>query len=99
METSFAASYTALVKSGLLTLPKLLRLMSYQPAALLGIPGGVLQVGEIGDLILIDPNEQWTVDAEKLHGKSKNAVFQGKTLQGKVKATICKGRIVYQDNA
>lgn len=99
METSFAASYTALVKSGVLTLPQLLRLMSYQPAKLLGIPGGVLQQGEVADVVLIDENAQWTVDEKKLHGKSKNAVFKGMTLQGKVKMTICKGRIVYQKEA
>lgn len=98
METSFSASYTALVKSGLCTLPHLLRLMSYQPAQILGISGGVLQVGEIGDLILIDEKETWTVDENHLHGKSKNAVFKGQTLQSKVKLTICKGRVVYQDN-
>ncbi|MDD5952344.1 MAG: dihydroorotase [Oscillospiraceae bacterium] len=97
METSFAASYTALVHSGILTLPRLLRVMSYNPAKILGIPGGVLQVGEIGDLILIDENQQWIVDENKLHGKSKNAVFKGAALQGKVKLTICKGRVVYQD--
>ena len=97
METSFSASYTALVKTGLLSLPKLLRLMSYQPAKLLDIPGGVLQEGELGDLVLIDKNAQWVVDENKLHGKSKNAVFKGAILQGKVKMTICKGRIVYQD--
>lgn len=99
METSFSASYTALVKGGVLTLPQLFRLMSYQPAQLLGIPGGVLQQGEIADLVLIDENTQWTVDENKLHGKSKNAVFKGRTLQSKVKMTICKGRIVYQEEA
>ena len=97
METSFSASYTALVKSGDLTLPQLLKVMSYNPAQILNIPGGVLQVGEIADLILIDENEQWTVDENKLHGKSKNAVFKGGTLQSKVKMTICKGRVVYKD--
>ena len=97
METSFAASYTTLVKGGVLSLPKLLRLMSYQPAQLLHIPGGSLQQGEIADIILIDENAQWMVEPEKLHGKSKNAVFKGRTLQSKIKMTICKGRIVYQD--
>ena len=48
-------------------------------------------------LVLFDPEEQWTVDPEKLHGKSRNAVFKGRLLTGRVKLTICGGKIVYRD--
>jgi dihydroorotase len=97
VETSLAAGITYLVKPGYLTLSELIRLMSTAPARLLGIPAGTLAPGAPADLVLFAPEERWTVDPAKLHGKSRNAVFKGKTLTGKVKMTICRGKIVYND--
>lgn len=97
METSFAASYTALVKTGAMTVSELLRRMSYLPAQILGIDAGTLRVGARADLILIDENELWTVDVNTLHGKSKNCVFKNCTLQSKVKMTVLNGNIVYDE--
>ncbi len=97
METSFAASYTALVQSGLLSVSELICKMSSRPAQILGIDGGTLRVGARADLILIDENEVWTVDTEKLHGKSKNCVFKKCKLQSKVKLTVSAGEIVFDD--
>lgn len=97
METSFAASYTALVKNGVMTIAELLRRMSYVPAQILGLDAGTLRVGACADLILIDENEIWTVNAEALHGKSKNCVFKNCTLQSKVKMTVLNGEIVYDE--
>jgi len=95
METSFAASYTYLVKTGLMTLSQLVEKMSLNPAKILGIPAGTLAVGANADIALIDTNEEWTVDAEKLHGKSKNTPFKGMSLTGKVKMTILGGEVVF----
>ncbi|TQI67132.1 dihydroorotase [Clostridium sp. KNHs216] len=97
METSLAAGITYLVNGGLLTLTELLHLMSAAPAALLGIPAGSLAAGAPADLVLFDPGERWTVDPDRLHGKSRNAVFKGRELTGKVKKTICRGKIVFED--
>ncbi len=96
METSLAAGITYLVKPGLLSLRDLLRLMSTAPAVLLGIPAGKLAVGMPADVVLFDPDEQWTVDPDRLHGKSRNAVFKGRALTGRVKMTICGGTVVYR---
>lgn len=99
METSLAASITYLVKPGYLSLLEVLRLMSSSPAKLLHLPEGTgsLVAGALGDVILFDPNETWQVDPEKLHGKSRNAVFKGRMLTGRVKMTFCRGKLVYQD--
>ena len=97
METSFAASYTALVKSGVMTVSDLIRKMSVLPAKILGIDGGTLKVGARADLILIDENEVWTVNPEKLHGKSQNCVFKNCKLQSKIKMTVLGGEIVFDD--
>lgn len=98
METSFSASYTALVKTGLISLKKLLELMSLNPSQILNIPAGVLAEGENADLFLFDADEEWTVDVNKLHGKSVNCVFKDVKLLSKVKYTVCRGKIVYKDN-
>ena len=97
METSLAAGITMLVRTGCLSLMDLLRLMSTAPAKILGIPAGTLAVGAPADVILFNQAERWTVDPLKLHGKSCNTPFKGMTLHGRVKTTICGGRIVYQE--
>lgn len=97
METSLAAGITYLVNEHFIAMNDLLRLMSSAPAALLGIQAGSLRVGGPADLVLFDPAERWTVDAARLHGKSRNAVFKGKELTGKVKKTICRGKFVFED--
>jgi dihydroorotase, multifunctional complex type len=93
METSLAATLTYLGE--VLSLPDIVKLMSRNPAKIMRIPGGGITVGEPADLILVDIGEKWTVEPEKLHGKSRNAVFKGETLSGKVKATFCGGRRIF----
>lgn len=97
METSFAVGCTYLVKSGLLSLDELVRKMSTNPAEILEINAGRICKGAPADIALIDIDEQWTVDENKLHGKSKNTPFKGKTLCGKVKKTIMDGKVVFED--
>ena len=98
METSLAVGITCLVNSGLMTFDKLVEKMSVNPAKILGINAGTLSVDAPADIALVDLNEQWTVDVEKLHGKSKNTPFKGRRLCGKVKKTILGGKVVFEDN-
>ena len=70
--------------------------MSVNPARILGIDAGTLRVGANADIALVDLNEEWTVDPDKLHGKSKNTPFKGMTLTGKVKMTILGGKVVFE---
>ncbi|MBQ9461672.1 MAG: dihydroorotase [Clostridia bacterium] len=96
METSFAASYTVLVDGGHLSEAELIMKMSVQPARILRVSGGTLSEGETADLMLYK-KESWTVDPERLHGRSKNTPFKGLTLNAKVKLTVSRGRIVYSE--
>ena len=99
METSFAVCNSYLVKTGRMTLSQLVEKMSVNPARILKINAGTLSVGANADVVLINPDEEWTVDAGKLHGKSKNTPFKGRTLTGKVKKTILGGKVVFEDTA
>ena len=82
----------------MLTLEQLIEKMSLNPAKILGINAGTLSVGAPADIALIDLNEQWTVDVDKLHGKSKNTPFKNLTMTGKVKRTVLGGKTVFLDN-
>ena len=95
METSLAAGITYLVNENYSTLNRLIELMSCTPARLLNINAGTISEGAPADLVLFSTDEKWIVDINKLHGKSKNALFKGKELSGKVKLTICGGKIVF----
>lgn len=97
LETSLAAGITYLVNAGVITLDKLISMMSTVPADILGVEGGRLAEGRAADIVLFSPSERWTVCPEKLHGKSKNTPFKGTELCGRVKYTILNGRIVYRD--
>ncbi len=96
METSFAAAYTVLVKGGVMSESELIQKMSCNPAGILGIEAGTMYIGAPADLFLYK-EEEWIVDPEKLHGKSKNTPFKGRTLAAKVKLTICGGKVVFKD--
>lgn len=96
LETSFAAACTVLVHQCGMSLLDLVKLMSTNPANLLRLPGGTLREGSLADIVLFDPDRSWTVDAEKLHSKSKNTPFDGLELTGRVVQTILGGKTVFE---
>ena len=98
LETAFALCYTVLVKSGRMTLLELCEKMSYNPARLYGLDAGELREGGPADLVLLDPKEEWTITEDCFRSKSKNSPFVGEHVTGRVKCTICDGRIVGLDN-
>lgn len=97
METSLSAGITNLVATNKLSINQLIEKMSTNPARILKICGGTLKTGAPADIVIFDINEKWTVDVNKLHGKSKNTPFKNMTLQGKVKYTIKDGETVFKD--
>ncbi|MBD5081646.1 MAG: amidohydrolase family protein, partial [Ruminococcaceae bacterium] len=97
METSLAATVTMLLNTGKITRVQLVELMCVNPRKILGIEGGSLSVGSAADVTVFSETEQWIVEPEKLHSKSKNTCFKGMTLTGKVKYTLLDGNIVYED--
>lgn len=94
LETALALGITELVAKGYLTMPELMEKMSLNPAKLYRLPCGRLQEGAAADLVIFDEKELWTV--ENGYSKSTNSPFTGRQLQGKVKYTICGGKIVYE---
>ncbi len=99
LETSLALTLDQLVHPGHITPARAVELLSAKPAELLGLQGrkGTLRAGADADLVLLAPDEAWTVDADKFQSKSRNTPFNGRTLKGKVKKTMVAGAWVYDD--
>ena len=95
LETALALGITNLVRKGHLTLSQLLEKMTVMPAGLYGMECGNIKKGANADLVIFDEREKWRV--EHFWSKSENSPFIGEELYGKVKYTICRGKIVYTD--
>lgn len=98
LETSLALTLTALYHTGKMEIPAIIRRMTTNPADILHLPKGRMSLGVDADLVIFDPDEEWTIDPEQFASKGRNTPFAGKNVKGKVKYTIVKGKVVYQDN-
>ncbi|MDE2719096.1 dihydroorotase [Candidatus Palauibacter polyketidifaciens] len=97
LETALAVCIGELVKPGDLPLFDLVERMSTAPARLMGIEGGTLRPGSRADIVLFDPEEEWTVDPASFRSKSRNTPFIGWEVTGRVKRTIVGGETRYHD--
>lgn len=95
LETSLSLGIMNLVHTRALSMQRLLACMTVNPASLYGLDAGRIYEGGPADLILFDEKEEWIPG--KFHSKSQNSPFLGKKMTGKVKYTVCRGRIVYED--
>ncbi len=85
-----------LVHNGSLSLIDALAKLTHQPAKLLRLPLGQLQIGASADLVLFDPDLPGKVDTEKFQSKSKNTPFEDRLVQGRILRTIVDGRPVFE---
>ncbi len=85
----------ALVRDGLISRKRLVELMSVNPVKILGVPGGSLGVGDVADIVVIDPETEFEFNKEIIQSMSKNSPFLGMTLQGRAVLTILAGRITH----
>lgn len=96
-ETALAATITNLVSKGHITYLDMVKLMSYNPAKILGIEKGEIKEGATADLTIFDGEKKYIYEEESIVSKSHNTPWIGKELQGKVVYTIVGGRIVYEE--
>lgn len=88
LETAFPVLYTELVKKNIITLEKLIELMSINPRRRFGLP-------ETEDICVFDVNKEYTVDPEKFATMGRSTPFSGKGVFGKCVLTVCDGKAVY----
>ncbi len=97
LETALALGNEVLVQGGYLTQEQLIERMSTGPARIYHLTdAGILKEGGAADLVIYDPKENWI--AGDYASKSSNTPFTGRKMTGKVKYTICNGRIAYKDD-
>ncbi len=94
LETSLPLAITNLIRENILTPLQLVEKMSLNPAKILNLDGGTLQVGKWADITIIDPHTQETVDKDQFYSKGKNTPFHGMNLYGKVLYTIVDGKVI-----
>lgn len=77
-------------------LPRLIALLTLNPARLLKLDRGTLAVGAVADVTLIDPNLEWTVDRDATASRSRNTPFHGRQIKGRAVRTIVGGKTVWE---
>lgn len=97
LETSAALTYTELVETGIITPMQMAEKMSWNPAKILGLHDrGSVSEGKIADVVIFDPEKEYTIDKNTFLSKGKNTPFHGRKVKGEVVCTIAGGRIVYE---
>jgi dihydroorotase len=97
LETAVSLCFDRLVHAGVIGLPRLIELLSINPARVLRVPGGSLSDGAPADISILAPDMAVTVSAAAMRSKSKNTPFDGWQLRGAVAATIVGGNIVFRN--
>jgi dihydroorotase len=78
-------------------LSRVIALMSAHPAEVIGLKDrGNLRVGSWADVVVFDAAAEWSFTVGESRSKSKNTPFDGAAMVGRVRATICEGRVVYR---
>ncbi|HEU4787863.1 MAG TPA: dihydroorotase [Gemmatimonadaceae bacterium] len=95
LETAVALTFDRLVHTGRIGLPRMIELLSVNPARILRVPGGTLREGSPADITVLAPEMRVKVSAAEFRSKSRNTPFDGWELRGGVGATIVGGRVLY----
>lgn len=98
LETAASLTHDELVLKGVLTPLQMAEKMSYNPAKVAHLDKGDIQPGKVADIVIFDPEETYTIDKNTFASKGRNTPFDGKTVTGRVKYTICDGNVVYDGN-
>ncbi|OOB78523.1 MAG: dihydroorotase [Epulopiscium sp. Nuni2H_MBin003] len=97
LETSFAISYTYLVKTKFLSAIELVRKMSTIPASIINIDKGNIDVGKVADIAIIDVNQSYIIDNKDFVSKACNTPFNNMEVFGVVNYTLVNGKIIYEN--
>ncbi|MDT5147314.1 MAG: dihydroorotase, partial [Mycobacterium sp.] len=99
LQTALSVVVQAMVAPGLMTWRDVARVMSENPARIVGLPdhGRPLEVGEPANLTVVDPDASWTVEGLGLASRSANTPYESMTLPATVTATLLRGKVTARD--
>ena len=93
LETSLGLVVTQLIRPGHLDWPSAIAKMTINPARVVNLKKGTLQIGADADITVIDPEVRWKVDPAQMRSKSSNTPFAGWELQGRAEVVVVGGKI------
>jgi dihydroorotase len=96
LETLIPVCVVGLIEPGHLTWPQLIEKLTTNPARVLGIDRGTLAMGARGDVTIIDPTHEWTIDPARFRSKSRNCPFAGWKVRGRAHAVLVAGELKYE---
>jgi N-acyl-D-aspartate/D-glutamate deacylase len=96
LEPALALYIKALIEPGHITWMKLIEMMTIAPAKIAALKKGTLALGVDGDVTIIDPHREWTVDVEEFNSRSRNCPFGGWKLKGRATHTIVAGDVKWE---
>ena len=88
----------ALVREGVMDLPMAIAKLSYNPASILNIKGGIIEEGKEADLTIIDPNREYVIKRDSFRSKGHNSPFIGFRMKGEAVITMVGGRVVWKSD-
>ena len=97
IETSFALCYTHLVRKGIITIEKLIALMSENPRRIFRLEGA-MRVGERADIAVYDITKPYTIDPDEFESMGKATPFEGEEVYGRCMLTLFGGKKVWNEN-
>jgi dihydroorotase len=84
-----------LVEENVLSMPEVIAKLSIAPARILGLPAGQIAVGELADIVIVDPAAHWICSGQNFVSKGRNTAFEGWDFNGRVSQTLVAGQILY----
>lgn len=97
LETALGLALRVLHRGQGMPVSRVIELMSTNPARVVSLTGrGSLGAGSIADVVVLDAHAQWNFSAKESRSKSRNTPFDGAAMVGRVRATVCEGRIVFR---
>jgi dihydroorotase len=97
LETALPLSLK-LVDEKILSMGDVIKKLTFTPADIFNLEAGSLSLDNEADLLIFNPNLEYSIDISKFHSKSKNSPFDGWKVKGKVIRTVVKGKTVYCAN-
>ena len=96
LETALSVAVTVLHHSSGIPIARIIEMMTIGPARAFSLPGGTLAKGASADIVVFDPDSEWTVDPKRFKSKSRNSPFAEWRVRGSIAATFVGGREVYR---
>jgi dihydroorotase len=96
LECALSLYVKALIEPRIIDWPTLIKLMTVNPARIIGIDKGTLSKGKQADVTIIDPDAEHKIDVHTFRSKSKNCPYHGWTVHAKVEKTVVQGEIRFE---